>query len=175
MDEVAVVYDMLPTFVVEEKGRRNALIHYSGSDKRRCTVVLTCSAAGQRLPPTIIFRGKQVKHWSITQLTKERGTIIQVQPKAWMTSELMLDWARHNFLYYLNRLNDEHTILILDGFKGHKDKKGNKKFIQNTFNRSLVHNLTLPPNCTGMVQPLDVGVNKSEKTRHRQLGTGSLE
>eukprot|EP01124_Arcella_intermedia_P010572 TRINITY_DN1708_c0_g1_i6.p1 TRINITY_DN1708_c0_g1~~TRINITY_DN1708_c0_g1_i6.p1 ORF type:complete len:124 (-),score=20.56 TRINITY_DN1708_c0_g1_i6:202-573(-) len=88
MDEVAVVYDMLPTFVVEEKGRRNALIHYSGSDKRRCTVVLTCSAAGQRLPPTIIFRGKQVKHWSITQLTKERGTIIQVQPKAWMTSSI---------------------------------------------------------------------------------------
>eukprot|EP01124_Arcella_intermedia_P024380 TRINITY_DN4087_c0_g1_i4.p1 TRINITY_DN4087_c0_g1~~TRINITY_DN4087_c0_g1_i4.p1 ORF type:complete len:106 (-),score=2.07 TRINITY_DN4087_c0_g1_i4:67-384(-) len=105
-----------------------------------------------------------------------------------MTSALMIQWITTNFLQYLNRGRTDHSILILDGFGGHKDKISDKKeTIRTTFNRQNVRALTLPPNSTGYLQPLDVGVNHPfkerlralwvafQKARHRQLGRNGME
>jgi hypothetical protein len=86
MDEIPITYDMCPSRVIDFKGIQHPVVKTTGSDRRRCTVVLSCYADGFQLPPMIIFKGKNEKHKSITSINHQRGTIIKVQPKAWMTS-----------------------------------------------------------------------------------------
>jgi len=84
MDEVPITYDMCPSRIVDFKGIRHPVVKSTGSDRRRCTVVLGCFADGRQLSP-IIFKGINEKHQSITSIHRHRSTIIKVQPRAWMT------------------------------------------------------------------------------------------
>jgi len=86
MDEVPVYFDNLPRKTLNKKGSKFALVKTTGSTKKRCTVVLTTCANGQKLSPMIIFKGKNVNHPSIRRLRKPRNVSVLVQPKAWMDS-----------------------------------------------------------------------------------------
>jgi hypothetical protein len=90
MDEVPVYYDMINNRIVDKIGTKHPVALTTGSEKRRITVVLCCSAVGTAFPPMVIFKGKNVNHKSIRTIVHQRETVIQVQPKAWMCSELML-------------------------------------------------------------------------------------
>jgi len=84
MDEVPVTFDMTPSRIIDFKGTKHPIIVTTGSTKKRCTVVLSCFADGTLLPPMVIFKGVNENHKSITTIVRQRGTIIKVQPSAWM-------------------------------------------------------------------------------------------
>ena len=58
-----------------------------GHEKSSFTLVLACTASGQKLPPMIIFKRKTVP--------KEKfppGIIVRGNKKGWMTEDMMKDW-----------------------------------------------------------------------------------
>jgi len=84
MDETPVNFDNVPKRIVDKRGVSRPVVFTTGSEKKRCTVVLACRADGQLLPPMVIFKGKKQNHKSIRTIVRSRGTVVMVQPKAWM-------------------------------------------------------------------------------------------
>jgi len=54
--------------VVDQVGTKRAIVLTSGSEKKRCTVVLTCGSDGTLFAPMIIFKGKQTRHKSVDKV-----------------------------------------------------------------------------------------------------------
>ena len=52
---------MIPSKTVDVNGGKTIKIKTTKSEKSRVTTVLSCTAAGNMLPPMIIFRGKTHK------------------------------------------------------------------------------------------------------------------
>jgi len=77
-------YTIEPKRIVDLRGVSRPVVFTTGSEKKRCTVVLACRADGQLLPPMVIFKGKKQNHKSIRTIVRSRGTVVMVQPKAWM-------------------------------------------------------------------------------------------
>ncbi len=90
MDETPVYFDIVPGKTIQVKGRKMVRVRTTGSEKRHITVVLSCTANGDMLPPMIIFKGKTQR--SIKGLKAPESVIIAHQAKAWMDGELMLEW-----------------------------------------------------------------------------------
>jgi len=84
MDETPVNFDNVPKRIVDLRGIKRPVVFTTGSEKKRCTVVLACRADGRLLPPMVIFKGKKQNHKSIRTIVRSRGTVVMVQPKAWM-------------------------------------------------------------------------------------------
>jgi len=168
MDEVPVLFDNVQRTVIDKQGCKHPVVVTKGSDKRRCTVVLTCSADGRLFPPMIIFKGKNPNHISIRTCPRSRGTILTVQPKAWMMVALMHVWQTSVFLKKLNSTKMESSLLVLDIFSGHKDLQNERRKIEPAFKRHKVFLAWVPGGCTPLVQPLDVSINHPFKTRLRQ-------
>ena len=55
MDETPVYFDVVPTKTVDQKGVKSVKVRTTGSEKRHITGALACTAAGDMLPPMIIF------------------------------------------------------------------------------------------------------------------------
>ena len=58
MDETPVYMDMVPSKTVDVKGGKTIKIRTTKSEKSRVTAALSCTAAGNMLPPMIIFKDK---------------------------------------------------------------------------------------------------------------------
>ena len=73
---------------------------------------------------------------------------------AWMDEEGMIEWFHKNFIYLL----DGKTLLIMDSLKVHMSTR-----IVSYFAHYDVHCKFIPGGCTGIIQPLDVGIMKPLK------------
>ena len=97
---------------VNKKGHREVRIRSMGAEKRRVTVILTCTAAGDMLPPMVIFKGKR----ALKKLRIPAGAVVTVQKKAWNDAELTRVWIQRVLCRYTKK---QHTLLIWDTFTGH--------------------------------------------------------
>ena len=59
MDETPLYLDMPGSTTVNKKGCREVRVRSTGAEKRHLTVILACTAAGDMLPPMVIFKGKR--------------------------------------------------------------------------------------------------------------------
>ena len=151
-DKTGLFYRALPTrsLVVkrdEAKGGKKS--------KDRITVLLACSAIGEKLAPFVIghsanprcFRGLASRLCLPVSYTSNR--------KAWMTSDLFENW--------LDRLNSKMAaesrsiLLFIDNCTAHPDVV-----------RSNVKLIFLPPNTTSKLQPCDAGIIQNVKTHYRK-------
>jgi len=152
--------------VVDQVGTKRAIVLTSGSEKKRCTVVLTCGSDGTLFAPMIIFKGKQTRHKSLTRLRKQRRTVITAQPKAWMDSILMKTYVDK----VLSKIHPLDTkLLVLDAFSGHKDKQDALPLVARRLKKNDFHTLVVPGGCTPLVQPLDVALIRPFKARVKEL------
>lgn len=90
MDETPVYFDIVPGKTIEVRGKKTVKVRTTGLEKRHLTVVLSCTANGDLLPPMIIFKGKTDR--SIRGLKAPAGVIVAYQQKGWMDGDLMLKW-----------------------------------------------------------------------------------
>ena len=91
MDETPVFFDMVPSRVVEKKGKKSVRVRSTSSEKRRVTAVLACSATGEMLPPMIIYKGKTAR--TIKQVKAGTdSTLVPYQVNGWMDEPQMLKW-----------------------------------------------------------------------------------
>lgn len=163
---------------------------YMDSPEKR-TLVTSCetvSAAGESIPPGIIFPAKCHIPWMFPEDLPE-DWMIGYSDKGYNTVELGIGWIQH-FDKYTKRLlepdnqkwradvfddlKDEKPVaegepensrlLIIDGHESHV----NVDFLKYAENNNIIV-LALPPHLTHKMQPLDVGVFQSLKHAHQTV------
>jgi hypothetical protein len=58
MDQTAVYFEMKSNTTVHKIGARTVSVQESGSNSKRATIVLAVAADGTKLPPFVVFKGK---------------------------------------------------------------------------------------------------------------------
>ena len=156
MDETPFYFDNVPNRTVEQVGAKTVRVLTTGSEKKRCTVVLCISDTGEFLTTMIIFKGKRK-----LKLIHPDSVVIRVQEKGWMNEELMLEWIELCVRPYTER---KPSLLILDSFKGHLTKD-----VNSSMKKMNVLPAVIPGGCTSLLQPLDVCINKPLKDHAKKL------
>ncbi|GAU97015.1 hypothetical protein RvY_08378 [Ramazzottius varieornatus] len=162
-DELGLNYSQLPNKSLIKKSQ--AKPKGCKLRKDRITVLLTCSATGERKMPLVIGTAKNLRPFVQAGLrdgrTKHLGFAYKNNKTAWMDTDI--------FTEYLEELNTDmilqkrYIALILDNFKAH-----------NVASLSNVHLYFLPPNVTSHAQPLDAGIIKNFRDHFRTLMASDL-
>ncbi len=153
MDETPVYMDMVPSKTVDVKGKKTVKIRTTKSEKCRVTAVLSCTAAGNMLPPMIIFKG--TTHKSVAGVKGSNDTLVKYQKKAWMDEKLMLTWISE---IWVKLTKKKPSLLFLDTFSAHLTDQ-----VKTAFKQSNTTVIVIPGGCTSILQPLDVSINKPIK------------
>jgi len=134
-------------------------------DQREWVTVVPCiNAKGESLPNFYIFKGKR-RTRDFLRKTGERGAVLAMQQKAWMTIELFKEWLLH-FFYSVSSMYDisptKRHLLILDGHGSHVGME----VIQMAMSKGL-DLLSLPSHTSHALQPLDAACFKPFKLAFR--------
>ena len=148
MDETGVPLEPRPPKVVARKGQKKVRYRTSGQ-KAQITVLGCANAAGQTLPPFIIFAAKQLNPlWTRNEVP---GSRYGISDKGWVDQELFHIWLKEHFL--TNAVAQRPLLLLLDGHSSHFEPQ----CIQFAKDNEIII-FCLPPHTTHECQPLDVGL-----------------
>ncbi|CAH2087980.1 unnamed protein product [Euphydryas editha] len=143
---------MVPVTVLATKGDKT-VYNIVGNDEKECLTTLICgNAAGQMLPPMVLFPYKRIPRNIVTSMPKGWG--IGCSDSGWMTAETFYGYISNVFYPWL--LKNEITfpiILYLDGHASHLSYPLTK------FCREMkIELVALYPNATHILQPMDVAM-----------------
>jgi hypothetical protein len=129
----------------------------------RVTALLAVCADGTKLMPLIVFKGKA--GGSIERELKDFPTSCKfiVQENAWTDERVMLHWVDTILRPYVETAPAGIVpYLLLDKYKCHYQGS-----VANAIEDLGVEWDIIPGGCTGLVQPIDVGIGKPWKYRTR--------
>jgi DDE superfamily endonuclease/Tc5 transposase DNA-binding domain/Brinker DNA-binding domain len=155
MDETPMWFDMPNTTTIDKTGARTISIQTCGHEKSHFTVVLSCLADGTKLPPLIIF-----KLVNIPRQTFPNGIMVRANREGWMNTDEMLWWIENIWTRRALLSKNPRSLLVLDSFRGHLTDPVKRRFNENNTNMAVI-----PGGLTSKVQPLDVAINKSFKSK----------
>jgi len=174
VDETPLPFEFLDGQTYADKGSRSVQVKASNSgwDKRQATLVLTIFGSGRpRVRPLIIFKGKEKYEGRRSQFYQQKReqeearydirVAVHWNETAYANSDLLIDWIE-NLL--VPALPPGSRLLALDVAKFHS--------MEGVLSTLRSHNIIpslIPPGCTGLVQPLDVSVNKPFKSLLRDI------
>lgn len=133
--------------VIGEKGHNASKIV---SAERGITVTVVCcmSAAGNFVPPTLIYPRK--RHNEVLLHGAPPGSIQMCSDSGFINSDLYLDWLKHFQLSVKSSLEDP-VLLILDNHSSHISLQAVQYCREHA-----IHVASLPPHSSHKTQPLDV-------------------
>ena len=163
IDETGLYYDPTINFTLDIKGTERVEIKTTGREKQRVTIILGIDLLNNiQMKPFIIFKGKTTR--CLQDIPLMESYELSYQEKAWCSD--------YQFIKFLSSLpKDKKILLLYDNFRGHKTEDVTK-FLKTHL--PLVDILLLPPNTTSIMQPLDIGINKSVKSHIRSKYTDWL-
>ena len=161
MDETPMYFDMPSNTTLHRKGDKTVLIRTTGHEKTHFTVVLGCTADGGKLPPMVIFNRRTPPKEKFPS-----GVIIHHHPKGWMDQDGVLLWLNKVWSRRSGALRREPSLLVWDQFRAHLTDR-----VKNHLHRTKTIPAVIPGGLTGMLQPLDVSLNKPFKANMRKLWT----
>ena len=118
----------------------------SSGNKTQITVLGCVSAAGQVIPPMVVFSGKRFNH-SLSD-GEIPGTLYGMSDSGWMDGELFANWFSTHFLKHA--VSSRPLLLLLDGHSSHYTLE-----VVKTAAEHEVIVFCLPPHTTADSQPLD--------------------
>jgi hypothetical protein len=120
------------------------------------------------LTPIVVYKGSRHGRIETREIRDHfQGMKYAMQPKAWFDEATMLDWVDGVLKPYVATAPvGIIPILFLDLFKVHLLGS-----ITNAIQGLGVELEVIPPGCTGLVQPIDVGINKPFKVNMRKIYT----
>ncbi|XP_063971661.1 uncharacterized protein LOC135159573 [Lytechinus pictus] len=132
------------------------------SPRSALTTLIACgNAAGDSLPPFLIFKGKRVN----SDLRKGAlpGTKFEMSDSGWSNSDIFLTYMKTHFLPFVDerRKAEEHVLLICDGHKSHITPD----VIDFAREKNIVI-FILPAHTSHFLQPLDVGLFSPMKSAY---------
>lgn len=167
MDETPIFFNLTGDYTLEKKGSKEVLIKTDVAEKKRVTVVLGIIRPLEGAPekvykckPMLIVKGetRRVVN-SMNILAGERDCVVRFDAKAWCNEALCKEWVKKCIPAGVA----ESALLVWDNFAAH--------VTEGTLRACAAEKLTvltLPPNCTPYIQPLDVAINRPFKTLMRQ-------
>ena len=156
-DQTPLTFDIVTNSTVEEKGIKSVPVLTTGHDKDRFTVMLACLGDGTKLPPYVVFKRKTLPK----KMTFPHGLVVRCQEKGWMNEELVKDWL-NTVWSKVGGLSRNKSMLVWDSFRAHLSKP-----IRRTLQSLNTECAIIPGGMTGILQPLDVCINKPFKDRLR--------
>lgn len=161
LDESSLSIDPSKSKVVGEKGKSSSRVT-STSGKENTTFVLACNAMGQRVPPLIIFKGKNMwDQWKAPPDKEFPGTAYAATPNGWMETEVFKNYFKKTLV---PALGDERPVLVIyDGHSTHVSLD----LVEYALEQGITI-LKLPAHTSDILQPLDVSVFKSYKQKWDQ-------
>ena len=151
--------DPPPLKVACARGAKHSQAVCTGT-KGKITVLASCSAGGQVLPPLVIFKGKTLKPALCTG--EVRGTRYGLSANGWIDTQVFEDWFAKHFLAYA--LPIRPLLLLLDGHSSHYQTQ----FIERAASEQIIV-FCPPPHTTHLTQPLDKGCFGPLKMAWRQV------
>ncbi|GBB95339.1 hypothetical protein RclHR1_25100001 [Rhizophagus clarus] len=118
------------------------------------TTIDELGARSNKLPSLIIFKLKNVPRGNFPP-----EVIIRVNQKGWMNENEMLYWIE-NIWTKRERISNPQSLLVLDSFSAHIVDSVKRHFGEKNTNIAVI-----PGGLTSRLQPLNVSVNKSFKTK----------
>jgi transposase-like protein len=155
IDETPVTFDLPSNMTIDETGARSISIRTTGHEKTNFTVVLSCMADGMKLPPLIIFKLKKIPRGNFPP-----EVVVQANQTGWMNEQVMMYWIEKIWTKRAPRFSNPRSLLVLDSFSAHIMDSVKRRFIEKSTNIAII-----PGGLTSRLQPLDVSVNKSFKTK----------
>jgi len=157
MDETPVYFDMPSSSTYDLRGVKFVPAKTTGNHKLRFTVVLSMTADGRKLPPMIIF--KNLKKVPKDKFPKK--ILVTVSPGGSMTTDLMKVFLQKVWRTRGRTVLRIPSVLILDSHRSHMTETVAKGFKEEA--KTELH--FLPGGLTSILQPLDVYINKSFKSK----------
>ena len=164
MDQTPVPFTFNPSRTLELIGRRTVHVRKSTNDTKRATFAMTVTASGKVLTPLVVFKGKPGGRIAQREFpTYPKEMLYACQENAWMDEKVMLMWVDKILKPYVMTAPDGIVpIVFLDSYRCHMMSS-----VVEAMQELGVEVEHIPGGCTGLCQPVDVGVNKPFKNRIR--------
>ncbi|CAJ0605696.1 unnamed protein product [Cylicocyclus nassatus] len=148
---------MVYSRTVDQVGADTVRIDSTGHEKSNFTVVLSVTAAGEKLRPMIIFKKKRIPKDNFPP-----EVVVRANDKGWMNHELMRTWLHEVWNKRKCYVNDpSQSLLILDSARCHITEDVRELFKEHS------KIAVIPGGMIKYLQPLDVGINKPFKDNLR--------
>lgn len=134
-DETGLPLEHTPAAVVGIKGQKHPRVITTGN-KKQITVLASCNAAGNFIPPLVIFSRKTLN--PTLTINEIPGTMYGLNETGWMDSDIFHSWFTHHFLVHVPATRP--ILLLLDGHSTHY----NPAFIRQAAEEKFVY-LPTPP------------------------------
>lgn len=161
MDETPVWFDMACNYTIDVRGVKTVKAVQTNKAKERVSVVLTCGADGTKYKPMIIFG-----HRTTVPDDIPAGIFATTQQSGFQDETTMLAYLKN--IWRTKGGNgpadwDRPILAVLDSHKSHLTEKV-KAEMSSHYKATLA---VIPGGCTSYAQPLDLGVNRSFKSKVR--------
>jgi hypothetical protein len=165
MDQTPVDLSDPPDKTLNQKGAKTINSRAPKCNMGRITAFLTVCADGTKLPPLLVFKGKpggQIEREFVKESYPPECKYI-VQQNAWTDERVMLFWVENVLAPYIKTCPAGIVpYLLLDKYKTHTTTAVSKVIEELGVEWDII-----PGGCTGLVQPIDVGIGKPFKNRVR--------
>lgn len=148
VDESGLSTVQRPRKVAAMRGSRNTRVLTSAERGSHSTVVCCMNAAGNFIPPALLFPRKTKK--SELYDAAPPDTLALWDESGWMTSDCFFKWMKH-FRDFVRCTKDDPVLLLLDSHASHL----NIQVLEFAKTNGIIM-ISFPPHCTDRLQPLDV-------------------
>jgi hypothetical protein len=160
MDETSFFFRALPNSTLSHV-KQSCKGGKQGKD--RITMILTCSALGEKLPPWITDKSKNPKAFRGQNMNKLKVKYTN-SAKAWMTNPIFNQYLKELDEYFKRKRCK--LVLFLDNARVHiVDEATNLKNVELHY---------FPPNLTLVLQPFDAGIIRSLKALSQKFEVLSI-
>ena len=164
LDETMIMKDPEIKRIVTNTGEKKVPLKTSGKEKKGYTIAPLVSFSGKLLTTLLVWPSKGVKSFKINSPS---NLFIAYRPDgSWIDSKVIEEYTRQVIRPYFRDVKpkDKKGLLLLDNHQCHK-------LIRPMLSNYGVDVVFFPPNCTSLLQPLDISTNISIKTIYRNLWT----
>lgn len=147
----------------EKKGAKKVSVKKFKTTSK-ASALLAVSLSGEKLIPFIVFIAL-AKEGKVKKETDEydKRNVYGVSPKGFSDTTIMVEWVEKCLKPYVlehggGEGSGKLTVVMMDNFNAHLTKP-----TRDAMAKIGVVFIQLPPNCTSVLQILDVGVNKPFK------------
>ena len=159
-DEVGMSSVQKPQKILAKKGKKQVGKIVSGEKGETTTALVCMSAAGNFIPPMLIFKRKNMNK----QLMKDAPTdsLPGTSKTGWINTQLFTKWMEH-FIKHTRASLDHKVLLVLDNHESHQSIETYELCRSNG-----VIMVSLPPHTSHRLQPLDVTLFSSLKVAYNK-------